>query len=194
MRDFRPFPPVAAWRHVGDRIGVEVAFFSALDQGWRIDGTCSAVEGGIAWVCRYVIEIDSWSRTRRAEVVGQSASGVQRRVLEADQDGQWLVDGAADPELSGCLDVDLAASAMTNTFPIHRLNLADGVERDAPAAYVTVDDLAVSRLPQTYGRLPDVADGPRFDYHSPTHQFRATLSFDASGLILDYPEIATRLL
>ena len=83
---------------------------------------------------------------------------------------------------------------MTNTFPIHRLDLDHGVERDAPAAYVTVDDLVVSRLPQTYRRLPDVAEGPRFDYRSPTHQFRATLAFDASGLILDYPEIATRLL
>ena len=82
---------------------------------------------------------------------------------------------------------------MTNTLPIHRLDLMPGVEQDAPAAYVQVHDLAVNRLPQTYRRIPDGANGPRFDYVSPTHDFRATLSFDRSGLILDYPEIAVRL-
>ena len=193
MSAFPAFPPAAAWRHVGDRTGVEVAFFSAVDQGWRIEGSCSAVEAGAAWVCRYLIEIDSEFRTRRAEVVGQTASGAQRRVLESAGDGEWLVDGVPAPELSGCLDVDLETSAMTNTFPIHRLDLAPGVERDAPAAYVQVDDLAVNRLPQTYRRIPDGATGPRFDYTSPAHDFRATLSFDRSGLILDYPEIAVRI-
>ena len=184
---------MAAWRHVGDRTGVEVAFFSAVDQGWRIEGSCSAVEAGAAWVCRYLIEIDSEFRTRRAEVVGQIASGALRRVLESAGDGEWLVDGVPAPELSGCLDVDLETSAMTNTFPIHRLDLVPGVEQEAPAAYVQVDDLAVNRLPQTYRRIPDGATGLRFDYISPTHDFRATLSFDRSGLILDYPEIAVRI-
>ena len=188
------FPTVAAWRHVADRTGVEVAFFSSADQGWRIEGSCGAVEAGAAWICRYLVEIDAGFRTRRAEIVGQFGGGTLRRTLQADGRGEWLVDGVPAPELSGCLDVDLAASAMTNTLPIHRLDLQLGVERDAPAAYVLVEGLAVSRLPQTYRRLPEGPEGPRYDYASPTHDFRATLSFDASGLILDYPEIATRLL
>lgn len=194
MSGFLGFPSSAAWRHVGDRTGVEVAFFSATDQGWRIEGSCSAVEAGAAWIVRYLIEIDSRFRTRRAEVAGHFASGRLRRVLEADGDGEWLVDGVPAPELSGCLDVDLAASAMTNTFPIHRLDLPPRVQRDAPAAYVQVDDLAVSFLSQTYRRLPLDADGPRFHYTSPSHDFRAVLTFDGSGLITDYPEIATRML
>jgi hypothetical protein len=193
MIDLLAFPAAAAWRHVGDRTGVEVAFFSSIDQAWRIEGTCTAVEAGAAWICRYLIEIDSAFRTRRAEVVGQFAQGAIRRVLDAAGDGEWLVDGVPASELSGCLDVDLAASAMTNTFPVHRLDLEDGDERDAPAAYVQMGSLAVSRLPQTYRRLPDGAEGPRFDYSSPIHDFRAFLTFDRSGLILDYPEIATRL-
>jgi hypothetical protein len=190
---FAAFPTAAAWRHRADRTGVEVAFFSAIDQGWRIEGSCAAVEAGAAWICRYRIEIDADFRTRRAEVVGQFVTGTLRRTLEAADQGEWLVDGVPAPALSGCLDVDLAASAMTNTFPIHRLDLELGVERDAPAAYVQVDGLAVSRLPQTYRRIHDGPEGPRYDYTSPTHDFRAVLDFDRSGLILDYPQIATRL-
>lgn len=187
------FPATAAWRHVADRTGVEVAFFSSAGLGWRIEGSCCAVDAGTAWVCRYLVEIDAAFRTRRADVVGQFATGTLRRTLEADGLGEWLVDGVPAPALSGCLDVDLAASAMTNTLPIHRLDLELDVERDAPAAYVQVDGLAVSRLPQTYRRLPDGPEGPRYDYASPTHDFRAVLDFDRFGLILDYPEIAARL-
>jgi uncharacterized protein len=194
MTGFGEFPAAAAWRHVGDRTGVEVAFFSSVDQGWRIEGSCSAVEADTAWICRYRVELDAEYRTRRAEVMGDFASGSLRRVLDSDGTGQWLVDGVPAPELSGCLDVDLEASAMTNTFPIHRMDLPPRVQRDAPAAYVQVENLAVSRLPQTYRRLPKDANGPRYHYTSPTHHFRALLIFDGSGLIIDYPEIATRIL
>jgi hypothetical protein len=191
---FAAFPAAAAWRHVADRTGVEVAFFSATDQGWQIEGSCSAVEAGAAWVCRYRIELDEEFRTRRAEVTAAFAAGSLRRVLETDGSGEWLVDGVPAPGLSGCFDVDLEASAMTNTFPIHRMDLPPRVQRDAPAAYVQVESLAVSRLPQTYRRLALDANGPRFHYTSPDHDFRAILTFDGFGLIVDYPEIATRLL
>jgi uncharacterized protein len=47
--------------------------------------------------------------------------GVRSTVLEADGHGQWKVDGEAAPQLDGCLDVDLEASAFTNALPVHRL-------------------------------------------------------------------------
>jgi hypothetical protein len=48
-------------------------------------------------------------------------------------------------------------------------------------------DLTVRRLGQTYRRRDD----GRFDYTS-EGDFEAVLEYDASGLIVDYPGIATR--
>jgi hypothetical protein len=53
--------------------------------------------------------------------------------------------------------------------------------------------LKVTRLEQTYRRVPD--DGPRqrFDYAAPEFSFACTLGYDESGLVLDYPGIAVRV-
>jgi len=114
-------------------------------------------------------------------------------VLEADGGGRWTVDGRPRPDLDGCLDVDLESSSFTNAFPVHNLGLAVDEGAEAPAAYVRALDLGVERLEQRYVRLDDsAASGPRYDYTSPAFAFRCELAYDASGLVLDYPGIATR--
>jgi hypothetical protein len=141
-----------------------------------------------------VIVLDPGWRTRSARVSGRSASGARETVVEADGAGHWRVDGAPAPHLDGCLDVDLEASACTNTFPVHRLGLAVGERASAPAAWVRALDLRVERLEQEYRRLEDDGAHPRFDYRAPGLEFRATLVFDPAGLVLDYPGIAVRAL
>jgi hypothetical protein len=112
--------------------------------------------------------------------------------LRAAGSGGWRVNGADAPHLDGCLDVDLESSACTNAFPVHRLGLQVGQEADAPAAYVRALDLSVERLEQRYLRMEHQGSGERYDYTSPAFDFRAQLVYDESGLVLDYPGIATR--
>ncbi|MDF2978109.1 MAG: hypothetical protein K0S40_2837, partial [Actinomycetospora sp.] len=57
----------------------------------------------------------------------------------------------------------------------------------ASAVYVRALDLAVVRLDQTYRRLDD----RRFAYTS-DDDFSAVLTYDDSGLVVDYPGIARR--
>ena len=109
-------------------------------------------------------------------------------MLVADGHGHWTVDGVAAPHLDGLLDVDLEASACTNTLPIHRLALPEGEVVAASAVYVRALDLSVTRLEQTYRRRGDRT----FDYESGGGAFRAVLEYDEAGLIIDYPGIAVR--
>jgi uncharacterized protein len=111
--------------------------------------------------------------------------------LNVDDAGGWRLDGHVAGHLDGCLDVDLESSAMTNAFPVHRLALSVGSAGAAPAVFVR-SGLSVERLEQGYARLSD--DGPRQRYHyaAPTFGFESSLVFDESGLLLDYPGIATR--
>jgi hypothetical protein len=187
---FAPFPATACWRHRGARSGFEAAFFQARPGGWRVDGTTAAVEDGQPWVVTYAIELDAAWLTRQARVTARTAAGLRETVLAADGEGRWRVDGRRAAHLDGCLDVDLESSALTNTLPVHRLELIPGTAAEAPAAYVRALDLSAGRLEQSYTRL---AGEPRhYRYAAPAFDFTCTLVYDESGLVLDYPGIAVR--
>src|SRR3954447_19873169 len=164
---FDRLPTSAAWRHVATRDGFEVVFIRSTPGGWRFDGHSTAVEGGHPWTVRYAITVDRRWQTRGAQVWSWSHAGHSHRRLRRDRTGGWEVDGTSLPELDGCLDVDLEASACTNTFPVHRLGARAGDGQDAPAAYVRVANLAVERLEQRYtmiGRGMYDYEAPRFDF------------------------------
>jgi hypothetical protein len=57
---------------------------------------------------------------------------------------------------------------------------------------VRTRDLRVERLEQSYARLPNAGIRSRYDYVSPSFDFRAVLVYDQFGLVLDYPHIAIR--
>jgi hypothetical protein len=183
---FDAMPPTAAWRHRDAREGFEVVFLGDR----RFSGHTCAVEAGEAWAVEYEIEVDAGWVTRRAWIRNRSRSGTAEVTLEHDGNGGWTVDGVRARHLDGCLDVDLEASALTNTLPVHRLGLAVGETAEAPAAFVRALDLAVERLEQRY-RL-EAGDGSRFAYAAPAFDVRCELRYDGHGLVLDYPGLAER--
>lgn len=179
-----PLPAFAAWRLVGAVDGFEVVYASPRS----LRGSTSAVEDGQPYVVRYEIELDERWRTREVRVTSDTLAGSRSTELRSDGEGRWTVDGAPAPHLDGLVDVDLEASACTNTLPVHRLALPGGEVVAAPAAYVRALDCSVTRLEQTYRRR----DERTFDYTSEGGAFRAVLRYDDAGLVVDYPGIAAR--
>lgn len=185
-------PPFAAWRHRGARDGFEVTFLARLTDGYRLQGGTTAVENGAGWMVEYRIELDTAWLTRRAHLRACSGAGFREVRLETDGLGSWTVDGVVRPDVQGCLDVDLESSSLTNALPVHRLRLAVGESAEAPAVYVRAQDLAVERLEQHYRRADDGGGGEQYDYSAPRFGYRERLTYDAHGLILEYPGLAER--
>lgn len=163
-------------------------FFTAGTGVVQLQGHAAAVDGSELWSIQWSLTVDAGWATQTAEIRSRSRLGERTVRLEHDGLDEWRVDGEAAPGLSGCLYVDLEASACTNTFPVHRLHLAVGETVRAPAVYVQAQDLTVRRLDQTYRRL----DADTFHYTS-QGGFEAVLRYDDSGLIVDYPGIAVRV-
>jgi hypothetical protein len=192
---FSPLPPFAAWHHQQARTGFEVVRFEDLHRpadGWRVEGCTTALDEGAAWIVDYTIVVDAHWATRRAEVRSRSSSGSRTALLECDGQGTWLLNGEPAPQLTGCVDVDLESSALTNAFPIHRLLLGVGRRADVPAVYVRAVDATVERLDQRYTRLIDGSRGQRYHYAAPAFDFTCDLHYDPSGLVVEYPGLASR--
>jgi uncharacterized protein len=191
---WQDLPAFAAWEHREARRGFEVAYFSASREGRHVHGSTVAVEADQPWVVTYDIDVDEHWRTRHTVVTSRTLDGDRAVVLDHDGAGAWWVDGVAAADLTGCLDVDLEASALTNAFPIRRTGLLEGEGVDAPAAYVHASGSNVERLEQTYRRLEDdrESDGQRYRYTAPAFEFSCELTLDDAGLLLTYPGLAVR--
>jgi hypothetical protein len=190
MQSFTELPSVGAWRLLGAYEGHEVVRFTTNDEGIVIEGTTVGVEEGLPWSIHYGIKLNLNWNVIHAIVTDYAGGQVE---IQTDAAGSWMVNGEHRPELDGCLDLDLEASVVTNTLPVHRLNLAVGRQGDSAAAYVRTNGLLLERLDQTYRRLPDSGGKLVFDYESPRFGYRDTLHFGTDGLAVDYPGIGVRV-
>ena len=129
--------------------------------------------------------------------------------LRGDRDGSWSADveasgaaglpvpGGDTDAFRGALDVDLALSPLTNLMPVKRHRLAEEPgRRDFVMAWVAVPELSVIAYPQRYehvGPRPGGGSVVRFVDLQPGEDFVADLSYDADGIVEDYPGLAARL-
>lgn len=190
--EFAPPPGLAAWQHIGDRTGLEVAFFAPLYGGYRIEGTATAAAHGRAWTVDYAIRLDATWTTRVAEIRERSEAGVRALVLEQTTPGHWTVDGVPTRKLDGCLDVDLESCVLTAALPVHRLRLPVGRAESAPAARVGTPGLSVRRLDRAYTRVAGDTAHQIIDYSAPAAGASVRLTYDACGLVLTHPTVAVR--
>ena len=189
---FAPLPAAAAWTHLGVRAGFEVLFASGREAGPRLVGATTAREDDAFWSVGHDLELDTAWRTRRARVASLGRGGTASVTLARDPDDRWTVDGTPRPDLTGCVDVDLESSAVTNTLPVHRIDFVSGRTVTVAAAFVHAEDLRVERLEQTYTLTSAGRDRATFRYEAPVFAFSCELTYDAAGLVLDYPGLAAR--
>jgi hypothetical protein len=165
--------------------------------GASADSVILLCRDGAALRCRYRLDTDPGWRLRALtlELLDREEGDTPTRVeLEADGAGKWRVDGAAEPALDGCLDVDVQVTPLTNTLPIRRLGLAEGESADIRVAYVPVPGLDPRPAEQRYTCLKPLGpDGGRYLYEGLFRGFAAELAVDSDGLVIDYPETFRRL-
>ena len=168
-----------AFRHSGVRDGFEVAWFTPPT---LLVGGSTFVEEATGHHVAYEITLAPDGSTSTATI-----RSLDRAIALARAGDTWRIDGVTRPDLSGCPDVDLESSVVTNALPVARLGLTVGESGRALAAWVRAD-LTVERLEQTYTRL----DERRYDYVSHHDGFSTVLEYGPDGLIVDYPGIAVR--
>ncbi|MBT0568497.1 putative glycolipid-binding domain-containing protein [Williamsia sp. CHRR-6] len=193
-------PPTRCWwRGTDDPARVDSAVLAFTTTGLLGYGTSITADYSLSWG----LDVDSHWRTKRLDVCVHAAGWARSLHLMRGNLGHWsattavngevdLPDpGIADPDaLVGVLDCDLGLCPATNTMPIRRLGLLDGVVAPITirAAWVDVPSLRVSASDQIYS----AADG-LVDFALADESFRAQLTVDADGVVIDYPGLAQRV-
>jgi hypothetical protein len=164
------------WQWV-DRPGHEAARLT----GTALDGTSAFAQEGAPVSLAYSIVCDASWRTQRATVRGFIGSRAVDLAISAGD--AWLLNGEEQPQVAGCIDLDLNFSPVTNLLPIRRLALHVGEEAAVRAAWLRFPSMQLEPLEQIYRRLAhDV-----YRYTSAGGAFTADLRVDEEGWVVDYP-------
>jgi hypothetical protein len=169
------------------------------ERGLRASGYLVVV-GRHSYGATFTVLCDAAGRTRRVNVQSDSALTERGLSLTRTPGGPWL-DGAgkapprahpSGPDLNSALDIDLTASAFSNSLAIRRLGLHRryGAE-EVLVAEIAIPDLHVTPLVHTYRTVSVSSDGARINHIGPAGNHDITV--DRHGLVIDLPQLSYRL-
>ena len=147
----------------------------------RIEGVAVVAYEGRPCRVEYSIDCDAEWRTRLLRVHAYVGREEHRLTIECE-DGQWLLNRTPQPQVDGCIDVDLQFSPSTNTLPIRRLALPVGEKAEVAAAWLRFPGFTLERLEQSYERTGEHT----YTYASRGGSFTASLKVNDHGLVRRY--------
>lgn len=176
-------PPIL-WRRL-DRPGHEFARLTLQESTRCLSGTAVFLWDRQPCRLEYLVICDARWRTMTGRVTG--SVGDQEIDLECalDSEGHWRLDGREQPQVAGCIDLDLNFSPSTNLLPIRRLNLEMGEEALVRAAWLRFPSFHLEPLDQVYRRTKESV----YRYESAGGSFVADLQVDSQGFVTRYADL-----
>ena len=168
------------WRRL-DHPGHEWSKISEGKPFHQLEGSVVGLYEQLTTKLDYLIRTDLNWVTQSIQVTGR----VGDRVVELDiqvEEGRWRINGIEQPQVAGCVDIDLHFSPSTNLLPVRRLNLKVGQSAPVKAAWLHFPDFELQPLEQVYRRI----DPLLYRYESGGGRFSAEVRFNESGILVDY--------
>lgn len=177
-----PTNDTIVWQRL-DLPGHELCSVSSGEKGHLLTGSSIFVAKGHKCLLSYRVVCDAAWKTQEVHVVGNINDEPIHVVLMVEPGNVWTLNGVEQPQVEGCIDVDLAFSPATNLLPIRRCNMAIGDSEQAIAAWLTFPELTLEKLPQRYTRQSESI----FHYVSSGGDFETELTVTSSGFVSNYP-------
>ncbi len=176
-----------------DRMGAAGVAIGSDPEPYRLDYMLATTSGFLTTTLVVDVVGEGWKRHVELE---RLSSGWKAEVSR--QGHVNLPDpGGEIAQFAGAGDPDLGLSPLFNTMPVLRNRVHDGgTTDDLLMLWISVPDLSFHRSPQRYTHQATRADGTRvvrFEAIDGGNPFVADITFDAEGLVIDYPGIARRI-
>ena len=169
------------WRRL-DPSGHEAARLEEKDGFWHLGGSAVFLHEGQPCRLDYRVICDGQWRTVSGRVSGFVGDQPVDVECSVDGEGRWRLQGAEQPQVAGCTDLDLNFSPSTNLLPVRRLGLAVGEEAPVRAAWLRFPSFRLEPLEQVYRRTASNT----YRYESAGGSFTADLEVNGAGLATRY--------
>ena len=166
------------------RAGHEYCSVHDQQDRWFLSGVAVFLHDDRPCRLEYMVQCDAAWNTLLAKVSGWVGEKAIDAEITTTPERRWFLNGAEQPSVSGCIDVDLNFTPATNLLPIRRLNLPVGREAKVSAAWLRFPDFELERLEQTYRRV----DERTYGYESGGGEFVTKLTVNHFGLVTRYPQ------
>ena len=163
--------------------GHEVSRLFSQDSHLHLEGTAVFLDEQRPCRLEYQIVCDSAWQTLSGNVEGWLGDSIIDIQIKTDSSQRWWLNGVEQPDVMGCIDLDLNFSPSTNLLPIRRLELGIGQAAEVKAAWLRFPSFKLELLSQQYRRLAE----NMYRYESAGGQFVAELEVNRSGFVIDYP-------
>ncbi len=130
----------------------------------------------------YQVRVDARLETTRGALSGFLGDAMVRHEILRDENG-WRLNGVPVQGMEHLLDLDFGFTPATNVLQLMRMSLPLGGKAEVPVAWLDLDSVALTELPQTYERRGDAA----YWYEAPTVPYRALLEIAPNGFVRSYP-------
>jgi hypothetical protein len=178
-----------------DRLAAVGTAIGSDPEPYRLDYELTTAAGFVTRLVRVTTTGEGWTRRLHLRHDGRG-----NWTSEAAQTGHIALPdpGGQASEFAGALDPDLGLSPLFNTMPVlrHRLLETGSDAADFLMVWISVPDLHLHASRQRYTHVRAAGETPAvvlFESVGEGEDFRAEIQFDTDGLVLDYPQIATRI-
>ena len=172
------------WRRL-DEPGTDLCRIMRCDGAWHLLGCVTGLHGGAPCHINYRVTCDADWLTQDVRIAGWADRRRVDLVIRRDDGGGWTCNEQPVPSIEGTADIDLGFTPATNTVAVRRIDPAMGVSIETTAAWLDDSDWTLKPLRQIYRRVTK----ERFEYESPSNNFKAVLILDDAGLVRDYPTL-----
>jgi uncharacterized protein len=203
-----PVRRLVAWTKP-DPIGAEVAVVNLERDRLSAVGTAIGSDPE-PYRLDYVLSTGTDFVTRLVRVSAAGEGWSRSLQLRHDGRGNWTAKtsqtgtaslpepGGDVTQLAGALDADLGLSPLFNSMPILRHRLIDpgSWADDFMMVWISVPDLQLHLSPQRYTHVREARGTPAvvlFESVGEGEDFRAEVQVDRDGLVVDYPQMASRI-
>ncbi|MGH3967164.1 MAG: putative glycolipid-binding domain-containing protein [Mycobacterium sp.] len=142
----------------------------------------------------YDLQTDELGASKRFGLTVTLAERERQLSIARDEENMWLVTdqhGESREAFDGALDIDVVFSPFFNTLPIRRCGLHEQPDSiTVPVIYVSLPEMSLTSAMLSYSSVGS-ATTEKIKVHSPVSD--TTLTVDADGFIVDYPDLAERI-
>jgi uncharacterized protein len=167
---------------------LENCLVNTTDEGTTVNSVIVGKYNETLYRVDYEIRINKNWQVTAFTLKGRHSNQSLHWKFAGDGNGNWTTGGKPADEFKGCIDIDIPLTPFTNTLPVNRLKLMPGSSQQIRVLYLDVLEQRISTVKQQYTRLSDT----EYQYENVPNDFEATITVDASGFVVDYPQLFVR--